>query len=117
MVSHLAGTDPPIPLCWGVWILSTGVGDEVARRCHHESRLTDLYMYSSQAEIRSVSSYQPLRLCRFGELSSNLQQIRQFVLDELDRLEDLGLGAGAGNHHLAAAKYQADDLGVVESVD
>ena len=49
--------------------------------------------------------------------ASNLQQIRQFVLDELDRLEEIGLGAGAGNHHLAAAKYQADDLGVVESVD
>jgi len=59
----------------------------------------------------------PLRLCRFRELSSNLQQIRQFVLDELDRLKDLGLGTGAGNHHLAAAEYQADNLGVVESVD
>ena len=51
------------------------------------------------------------------DYADSLQQIRQFVLDELDRLEDIGLGAGTGNHHLAAAEYQADDLGVVESVD
>ena len=46
-----------------------------------------------------------------------LKQIGQFVLDLLDGFENLVLVPSPGNDHLAAAEDEADDFGIVESVD
>ena len=48
---------------------------------------------------------------------SVFQQICQFVLDDFHCFEDFVLVTCAGNHHLAAAENQADDLRIVKSVD
>ena len=46
-----------------------------------------------------------------------VQEIGQFVLDELDSLKDFVLRPSTGNHHLSATEYQAHYPRVVQSVN
>ena len=45
------------------------------------------------------------------------EEICQFILNNLDSLKDLVLVAGAGNHHLATAENQADNLWIIKAIN
>jgi len=74
-------------------------------------RQTDVFLQSGHLNL-----YFCLNQQAFIRLLQS-EKVGQFVLNEQDCFEDLGLVTSSCDNHLARTENQTDDLGVVESVD
>ena len=45
------------------------------------------------------------------------QEVGEFILNDLDCLKNLVLVSSAGNHHLATAENQADNLWIIKAIN
>ena len=45
------------------------------------------------------------------------EEVSKFVLDDFNCFQDFVLVSCTGNDHLSAAENQADNLGIIESID